>query len=234
MKNENYINIQGFMINDLNLKGNELILYAVIYGFSQDGQSEYFGSERYIAKSLSLTKKSVSNLLDKLLEKKLIERVSESHYKVKLRGGKKVSHPGEESIPLGGEESIPNNNNTINNTNSTAKADAVRKAKEIVFFTNEILEEKLLKMELKENSHLDIIASLIREKQIKITNSKQLSEVITRHCKSASKLSGAYSNKEIFDVMKILQDNYKKELDKGKIGNPIDWTLETVLKKLTK
>ena len=34
---DNYVAIQGWMITDLNLKGNDLLIYAVIYGFSQDG-----------------------------------------------------------------------------------------------------------------------------------------------------------------------------------------------------
>ena len=35
IKNENYVLIQGWMINELKLKGNELLIYALIYGFSQ-------------------------------------------------------------------------------------------------------------------------------------------------------------------------------------------------------
>ena len=34
MENNNYINIQGWMINNLGLKGNALVIYAIIYGFS--------------------------------------------------------------------------------------------------------------------------------------------------------------------------------------------------------
>lgn len=30
VNNENYVNIQGWMINELNLKSNELIVYAII------------------------------------------------------------------------------------------------------------------------------------------------------------------------------------------------------------
>ena len=33
IKNENFIAIQGWMINELQLKGNDLIVYALIYGF---------------------------------------------------------------------------------------------------------------------------------------------------------------------------------------------------------
>ena len=42
-----YIVIQDWMISDLQLKGNELLTYALIYGFSQDGESEFKGSLKY-------------------------------------------------------------------------------------------------------------------------------------------------------------------------------------------
>lgn len=34
VKPENYITIQGWMRTELDLKGNELNLYAIIYGFT--------------------------------------------------------------------------------------------------------------------------------------------------------------------------------------------------------
>ena len=46
--NESYISIQAFMINDLHLKGVEKEVYALIYGFCQDRQSEFSGSLSYI------------------------------------------------------------------------------------------------------------------------------------------------------------------------------------------
>ena len=35
IKNENYIVIQSWLVNELQLKSNELMIYALIYGFSQ-------------------------------------------------------------------------------------------------------------------------------------------------------------------------------------------------------
>ena len=59
IKNENFIVIQGFMINELDLKGNELIIYAIIYGFSQDGENKYTGSLNYLANWTNSTKQGV-------------------------------------------------------------------------------------------------------------------------------------------------------------------------------
>lgn len=74
MNNENYITIIGWMRNELGLKGNELLVYALIYGFSQDGDSEFNGSVAYIAEWTGSTKQTVHNALKALCEKRLIEK----------------------------------------------------------------------------------------------------------------------------------------------------------------
>lgn len=77
MKNENYITIQGWMRNELDLKGNELLVYALIYGFSQDDESQYTGSVGYIAEWIGATKQTVHNTLKSLCEKKLLKKQEE-------------------------------------------------------------------------------------------------------------------------------------------------------------
>lgn len=71
----NYIVIQDWMITDLNLKSNELIVYAIIYGFSQDGESTFEGSQKYIAKWCGSSTRTVRNALNSLLEKCFIYRI---------------------------------------------------------------------------------------------------------------------------------------------------------------
>lgn len=69
IKDNNFITIQGWMRTKLNLKGNELLIYALIYGFSQDGQSRFTGSRKYIAEwcgcSLDTVDRSLSSLVGK-------------------------------------------------------------------------------------------------------------------------------------------------------------------------
>ena len=125
MKNENFITIQGWMINELNLKGNELLLYAIIYGFSQDGECEYHGSISYIMKSLKASRPNVVFIIKNLIDKKLIKRTKESHYIASkeslLPWLTKLTSASKESLPLGSKESLPNNYNTNYNTNYTKK-----------------------------------------------------------------------------------------------------------------
>ena len=68
----NYYNVQGWMVTELGLKGNELQAYAIIYGFSQDGVSEFVGSLQYISEWLSIERRSAIRVLNSLTEKKLI------------------------------------------------------------------------------------------------------------------------------------------------------------------
>lgn len=69
INDNNFIAIQGWMRTRLNLKGNELLIYALIYGFSQDGQSRFTGSRKYIAEwcgcSLDTVDRSLSSLVGK-------------------------------------------------------------------------------------------------------------------------------------------------------------------------
>lgn len=70
----NYITIQNFMVDDLKLRGNELIIFALIYGFSQDGESDFHGSISYIQKRTGLSRQTVVDILKKLVEKKFITK----------------------------------------------------------------------------------------------------------------------------------------------------------------
>lgn len=74
VKNGTYVNIQSFMVNELHLSGNALIIYAVIYGFSQDGNSWFTGSRAYLAAWCQASKSTVSRNLDTLCSGGLIER----------------------------------------------------------------------------------------------------------------------------------------------------------------
>lgn len=68
MENNGFIVIQGWMVNELSLSGNELICYALIFGFSQDGESEFKGSQSYVAKSLGVTRENARRILKRLVD----------------------------------------------------------------------------------------------------------------------------------------------------------------------
>lgn len=74
IKEENFICIQGWMRTKLNLKGNELLVYAIIYGFSQAENHKFTGSLQYLADWCGATKQGILKNLKSLLDKKLIEK----------------------------------------------------------------------------------------------------------------------------------------------------------------
>jgi uncharacterized phage protein (TIGR02220 family) len=72
VNDNNFIAIQGWMRTKLNLKGYELIVYALIYGFSQDGNSKFSGTRRYIAEWCGCSMRTVDNTLASLIAKRFI------------------------------------------------------------------------------------------------------------------------------------------------------------------
>ncbi len=69
IRRERYICIQEFMVRDLGLKGNELIVYALLYGFTQDGEQYFSGSLNYIANWINASKSTAQSVIKSLLGK---------------------------------------------------------------------------------------------------------------------------------------------------------------------
>lgn len=120
MQNENYITIQGWMRNELELKGNELMVYALIYGFSQDGENQFTGSVGYIAEWIGTSKQTVHNVLKALIEKnciskseKIINGVKFCEYQAILPPVKKFDGGSQKILPNNIEYKDSNNIDTI-------------------------------------------------------------------------------------------------------------------------
>ena len=71
---KNYIVIQSFMVSELGLKGNELLIYAIIFGFSQTTGQAFHGSLTYLESWTNSTRPTVISSLKSLVEKGLIEK----------------------------------------------------------------------------------------------------------------------------------------------------------------
>ncbi len=72
INNKNYIVIQGWMANELHLKGNDLLIYTLIYGFTQDGEEWFEGSRQYIADWCNSDKRGIHKNLQSLVERNLL------------------------------------------------------------------------------------------------------------------------------------------------------------------
>ena len=72
INDDNYYQVSGWMLNRLGLKSYELQAYAVIYGFTQDGQNWYTGSLAYLGTWLNCSRRTVINTLSSLVDKGLL------------------------------------------------------------------------------------------------------------------------------------------------------------------
>lgn len=69
--------IMPFMVHDLRLREFELIIYAIIYGCSQDGICLYRGGLSYLSEWTNLSVEEVRHHLRSLIKKGLISVVEE-------------------------------------------------------------------------------------------------------------------------------------------------------------
>lgn len=70
--------IPGWMVFDLDLTNTEQRMYAIIYGFSQDGESRFYGSLDYLGKWCKIKHRgNVARVLRSLLAKGLIRQSTE-------------------------------------------------------------------------------------------------------------------------------------------------------------
>lgn len=181
VKNENYVVIQGFMINELNLKGNDLLIYAIIYGFSQNKDCCYQGGLQYLMDWTNSTKQGVIKNLKSLIDKGLIQKyVLDTNDKKSViycateftDEVNKVYPLGKQSLTEEGKQSLPNNIITDNTNNNILIKENI---KEIIDYLNleagtnfkyETLKtQKLLKSLLK-NYSVEDIKSVINKKCI--------------------------------------------------------------------
>lgn len=84
MNNNNYITIQGWMRTELDLKGNDLLVYAIIYGFSQTDSQRFTGGLQYLADWCGATKQGIMKNLNNLLERELIQKEERIVNNIKL------------------------------------------------------------------------------------------------------------------------------------------------------
>lgn len=118
-----YTIIPDFLL-DYDLSLAETVALAVIYGFCQDGGSDFHGSYSYLARKCKVTRSWVVKIINSLVEKGLISKevkevgdVKSCSFRVTFGGGVentpgvvyKIHQGGVENTPGGGVESTPNN-----------------------------------------------------------------------------------------------------------------------------
>lgn len=159
VKNENFVTIQGWMINELKLKGNELIVYAIIYGFSQACDQTFSGSLTYLADWINSSKQTVINTIKSLIGKGYITKTEKFVNNVKFceyhivdlnligsqknlpgvvknfeQGSQKILTDVVKNFERGSQNFLPNNieDNIRNNIEDNKESEKISKSKRFV------------------------------------------------------------------------------------------------------
>ena len=154
----NYFQISGWMLNRLNLKGTALNVYAIIYGFSQDGESSFNGSRQYLCDFTGATKPTIDKALAELQAMDLIIKTSKkindvihNEYQANLEAlrdfttSKETLPPSKETLQGGSKETLPYNKD-INNkedNKSIKEEEKVKKEKSL----DEVIEAQPLSIQ---------------------------------------------------------------------------------------
>lgn len=136
LKNESFIVIQGFMINDLKLKGNELLVYSCIYGFSQVKNQWFTGSIKYLTEWTGASRTTIISILKDFVKRGLLIKQDEIINGVKFCKYRAITKnttsteivPPNKKFNIGSTEIAPNNiehnidNNLVNNIDIYSEA----------------------------------------------------------------------------------------------------------------
>lgn len=108
-----------WMIKRLKLRGTELKVFAIIYGYSQNGDNWYYGSIKDLQEQCDASRQSVISALQSLVAKQFLIKLDNSenniktnYYKVnfevvkKLDYGSKNLTEGSQKIRLGGSKNL--------------------------------------------------------------------------------------------------------------------------------
>ena len=116
IRDENYYQVQGWMINRLGLKGVNLEIYAIIYGFTQDGENKFTGSIQYLCDFTNTSRPTVIKALKSLVDcgyitkrEKIVDGIKCNEYMASLEVVKKLYWGSKETLLGGSKDSLPNN-----------------------------------------------------------------------------------------------------------------------------
>ena len=129
MKDTDFIYIPGWAVNQLKLKGNELMVYSIIFSYSRDGIQWYQAPAEYLASCVGASVSTVKDCLKKLTDKGLLQKRAEKYkgsvdrvyYQAIVPENNQYENgTGEEGVPVPKRYGCTSTetvlNNTINNT----------------------------------------------------------------------------------------------------------------------
>ena len=140
MKDTNYFTIQSWMVTKLGLKGADRDVFAIIFGFTQDNDTECKCGYKYMMEITGYSKPTIIDAIDKLISQDLILKIKSdsnndmrNHYKCNHElvdsiltdeGGKATLPPLVKPLNPPSKEALPHNiSENINNKLRKAPAE---------------------------------------------------------------------------------------------------------------
>lgn len=77
LQDTDYLNLHGWMINKLNLKGVKLLVFALIHSYTKGKNGYFCGSQTYLARWSNSVKSNVNEILKQLAKDGLITKYGE-------------------------------------------------------------------------------------------------------------------------------------------------------------
>ena len=232
MEKEYYIHIQWWMAQRLKLSGNELLTYAIVYGFSQDGESAFLGSSKYVSYALRVSRPTAIKALDSLTSKGLIIKTQEkindvvfNRYKANLQVIKDFDRPYKESLQGGSKESLQGGYKETLHSNKYKELNNKELNKESK--KEESNNTKNQQVENEELNHLKKEIEQLKAENEKLKTKKEKSK---KHTKSYDEQIAEYTgNEELQEALKAfiqMRSFIKKPLT--------EYGLKLLLNKLSK
>ena len=192
IKEENFFSVQGWMRTKLGLSGNDLIVYAIIYGFSQTEDQKFTGSLQYLADWCGATKQGILKNLKNLVDKGLISRENKiikgvncvEYYSTKLNGAFNL-------VERGIQLSLTNN---IIDNKANIEDISLSKDKDMGHFEFGKVVNKTL-----DNENAKAFVKLYEEKCF---NLPKVSKLTDARIKAINKLTKKY---EVADILKVFE-----------------------------
>lgn len=202
MKADNFVVIQGWMITELDLKGNDLIVYAVIHGFSQTEKQKFTGSLQYLADWCNSTKAGIQKNLKNLIDKGLIVKENEVY-----KGTNKVAYYTTKLYDPIQQSCMPMEQSCTNNINKQKNNKILSKDKNTSKNGNESFLGSV-KKEPKQNLYSQCI-SLI-DNFIKTNNCFDIRELLIHHLDLIVEEKKLRGQKQYQGILNKLQQAHEK------------------------
>lgn len=216
--NDNYINIQGFMRTELDLKGNELLVYAIIYGFTQDKKQVFSGSLQYLSDFTGASKRTIQDTLQSLVCKGLLIKYDETINNVKFVKYKAQRGIEKTAILWQNETNGYSENcyggiaeNSTNNKTNNKELDTYKEKLEKEIESNDLISEDETLIFAKWNSH-----NIIKHRELNDTILKAIQKALKESSQS--------------EILKAI-DNYALIYHDKDYYFKYQWTLEQFLKQ---